>query len=184
MPLINARLARAIGVAEVIVTLLYVTAARATEAPNGKAEVITAVSIDDVKGILKEAGADVQTVDFTADGFTITATLTPERHVHFEGMECKGVREAMACAEFKISARWQVDTGLHAEKLAKALSYNYTSIFADGNNIDLWRMDFIYGGVTREHFSNTVLEFFALRNQAENTIWPTLKKTPPKPIQN
>jgi len=148
------------------------------------ARLMTSVSVKDARDLLTEAGADVRKIDFGPDGFTITAELSPERHVWFQGMNCKGADQALACTEFKISASWQLDTPAHAEALAKKLDYNYTSVSADGANLDLWRMDFTYGGITREHLRRTVLELLELRRQAESVVWPpAIEPAPVKPKQ-
>jgi len=154
----------------VLAALVAVPAARADE-PVAIALMDT-VSVKDARDVLAEAGAKVEKVDYSSDGFTIAAALEPDRHILFEGMTCKGAGEAMACPEFKIAAIWRLDTPAHAEALAKKLDYYYTSVAAYGNELDLWRMDFISGGVTRQHFRNTVLEFIDLRQQAEGVIWP------------
>jgi len=134
--------------------------------------VINAVSAKDARDALVGAGAEVGKPDYTSDGFSMIAAIDAGRHVMFEGMDCKGVGEAMACPEFKLTATWQLDTPAHAEAMVKKLGYYYTSVAAFGDELDLWRMDFISGGVTKRHFSNTVLEFIDLRQQAESVIWP------------
>jgi hypothetical protein len=168
--------------AMVLATVLTSGGACASE-PSG-AEILNFVSVKEVRELLTHAGANVQKVDFDQDGFTITATLSPERHVWFAGMECKGVGEATACPEFKISAVWQLDTPAHANELARQLNYNYTSIFADGAELDLWRMDFTYGGITREHLRQTIVEFLDLRRKAEEVIWPPSANAKPSKPQS
>jgi hypothetical protein len=155
-----------------MVLAAVLTSGNACASDSSGGEILKFVSVKEVRDLLTHAGADVQKVDFDQDGFTLTATLSPERHVWFEGMECKGVGEATACPEFKISAIWQLDTPTHAAELAKQLNYNYTSVFADGAELDLWRMDFTYGGITREHLRQTIVEFLDLRRKAEEIIWP------------
>jgi hypothetical protein len=146
--------------------------------------VIKSISVDDARQLLVEAGATVEKVEFSVDGFTITATIGPERHIWFDGMNCKGANQSAVCDEYKISAGWQVETATRAEDLAKKLKYNYTSVFAEGANIDLWRMDFIPDGVTRDHLRSSILEFIELRGEAENVIWPPEKSlTPAAPNQ-
>ena len=149
-----------------------IAADKAVADEPGDATVITVVSVKDARDVLTRAGAEVGKADYSADGFTMIAALDADRHVTFEGMDCKGADEAMACPEFKITAIWQLDTSAHAEASVKKLGYNYISVAAFGNEVDLWRMDFISGGVTRRHFRNTVLEFLDLRQQAEGVIWP------------
>jgi|HubBroStandDraft_1064217.scaffolds.fasta_scaffold506935_1 hypothetical protein len=141
-------------------------------APAGE-EILESVGVKDARDQLTQAGATVSAIDYDQDGFTITATLTADRHVWFQGMNCTGRGEATSCTEFKISAGWQLKTPAEAEALAKKLDYNYTSVAADGVNLELWRMDFTYGGITREHLRQTVLELLALRQQAEGVIWPS-----------
>jgi hypothetical protein len=61
------------------------------------------------------------------------------------------------------------------------MDYNYTSVFADGPGLALWRMDFIQDGVTMSHLRSAVAEFLVLRGQAEDVIWPpTMSANPPK----
>ena len=137
-----------------------------------QSELITSVSVTDARDLLTEAGAGVEKVDFSADGFTITAALSPERHIFFDGMNCQGEAGAKTCTEFKISSAWDVRSSARAAALAKQLNYNWTSVHADGATLDLWRMDFTYGGITRAHLRDIVHEFLDLRQQAEDEIWP------------
>ena len=163
--------------AVIAVGALAAVSARAEEPPT--AGLMTSVSVADARDVLTEAGVDVQKVVFGPDGFTITAAITPERHVWFDGMNCKGSGEAMACTEFKISAGWELDTPAHATALAKKLTYNYTSVFADGSNLDLWRMDVTYGGIAKKHLLWTVEELLELRQQAEKVVFPTVGEPTP-----
>ena len=81
--------------------------------------------------------------------------------------------------ELKISAGWEIDTPAHAAALVKQLGYNYTSVSAEGSTLTLWRMDFIYGGITFYHLHLAVAEFLELRGQAEDIIWPPAKRATP-----
>lgn len=162
-----------IGIALVAVACSY------TAPPS---DVLTSLSVADARDALNAAGAEVQKVDFDKDGFEIAAALSPERHVWFDGMNCRGAGEATTCTEFKISAGWQLDSARRTEAIAKQLNYNYTSVFADGAELNLWRMDFTYGGITRGHLRRTVGEFLILRQQAEETIWPPKGKAQSIPV--
>lgn len=154
------------------------TAIAAADNPE-PAPLMNSVSVTDARNLLTGAGAVVESVDYSTDGFTLKATLSPERHIWFDGMNCKGRDQAMACTEFKISAKWQLDTAAHADAIAKQLNYNYTSVFADGAELDLWRMDFTYGGLPRDHLRLTLGEFLQLRQQAEDVIWPRGQSSEP-----
>jgi len=162
------------GALAILYVALIAAAAPAVAVADEPADktVINAIGAKDARDVLTGAGAEVGKADYTSDGFTMTAALDADRHVMFEGMDCKGAGEAMVCPEFKITAVWQLDTPAHADALVKKLAFYYTSVAALGDELDLWRMDFISGGVTRKHFSNTVLEFIDMRRQAEAVIWP------------
>ena len=168
-----------LGVAVAAACATMVTAC-ATGMPDQ--QVITSVTVQDARSLLGEAGAKVDKVEYGLDSFTVTSSLGPERYVWFDGMNCKGAAQDKTCDEFKISTAWQVDTPARAEALARKLNYNYSSVYADGATLRLWRMDFIPGGITRKHLRNTVRELFELRRQAEDEIWPPMRKsTPPSP---
>ncbi|MGA0601308.1 hypothetical protein ACO2Q3_11460 [Caulobacter sp. KR2-114] len=142
---------------------------------------IAAVKVADMREFLTDAGATVDKVEVTKDGFHITASLGRERHVWVEGMDCKGDGEAQACPEFSISARWTLESAARATAAARDISFAYTTVNTDGRNIELSRMDFIPDGVTRNHVRSAVAEFIELRSAAENAIWPPAKSTrPPK----
>ena len=175
-------ISRVPGVFGVAVVAACATMVTACAIGTPDQEVITSVTVQDARNLLGVAGAKVDKVEYGSDSFTVTSSLGPERHVWFDGMNCKGVAQDKTCDEFKISAAWEIDTPAHAEALARQLNYNYSSVYADGATLRLWRMDFIPGGITRKHLRNTVLELFELRRQAEDEIWPpTSKTTPPKP---
>ena len=50
--------------------------------------------------------------------------------------------------------------------------HNYTSAFAEGKAINLTRMEFAYGGITREHLRRTLQEFLDLRQKAQALVTP------------
>ena len=114
--------------------------------------VINAVSAKDARDVLTSAGADVSKADYTSDGFTIMAALDADRHVMFEGLECKGAGEAMTCPEFKITAVWQLDSPAHVEAAVKKLHYYYTSVAAYGDELDLMANGFHLGRGHKEAF--------------------------------
>jgi len=156
-------------------SVLALLAGRAyADEPN---ETLLSLKAADVRPLLVDAGLTVEEVKNDSDGFHITAAVPPERHIWFDGMNCKGDGEARSCTEFMITARWEVDTAKHAADLASRMNYNYAPVAADGKSLTLMRMDFTYGGITREHLKQTLLEVLDLRDQTEKAIWPETTKS-------
>jgi hypothetical protein len=151
---------------------VFALGAAAGSAATADDPVVEAVSTKDARDLLTEAGVTVDKTEFNSDGFEITGTIGAGRHVWFDGMVCSGAEESESCKEFKIFTIWNVGDSTRAQALAKAMDYNYTSVFADGPGLALWRMDFIQDGVTMSHLRSAIGEFLILRSQAEDVIWP------------
>jgi hypothetical protein len=133
---------------------------------------LTSVGVKDARDLLTQAGAKVEKTEFTPDGFAVTASVGVDQPVWFGGLNCKGAADAMTCTEYKIVAGWEIDTPARATALAGQMNYNYTSAFAEGKSINLTRMEFAYGGITREHLRRTLQEFLDLRQKAQALVTP------------
>ena len=133
---------------------------------------LMSVGVKDAKDLLTASGAKVEKTEFTPDGFAVTASVGVDQPVWFGGLNCKGAADAMTCTEYKIVAGWEIDTPAHATALAGQMNYNYTSAFAEGKSINLTRMEFAYGGITREHLRRTLQEFLDLRQKAQALVTP------------
>ncbi len=140
--------------------------------PEPDKGLLMSVGVKDARDLLTASGAKVEKTEFTADGFAVTASVGVDQPVWFGGLNCKGAADAMTCTEYKIVAGWELDTPVQAAALAGQMNYNYTSAFAEGKNINLTRMEFAYGGITREHLRRTLQEFLDLRQKAQALVTP------------
>jgi hypothetical protein len=161
----------------IAVCALAAVSASAKERPAS--QLVRSFSAKDARELLTELGSDVKKVNFSADGFTIFAAASPKRQIQFDAMHCTGADLAMTCSEFRIAAHWRLDTPDHAAALAKQLNYAYSGAFTNGADLYLWRMDFIYDGVTREHLHDALGELFRLSQKAEIVMSSTQAPSSP-----
>ena len=139
--------------------------------PPDNVGLIPGLSPSDARDLLTGLGVKVENTEFTAGHFIITAAVDPTRHVWLEGLACSGDGEAAICPQYKISAHWALASHDQAISVADKLSYSFSSVATDGPNLDLWRMEFVYGGVTREHVRQVLKAFLILRGDAADDIW-------------
>jgi hypothetical protein len=153
----------------------------AGENPTPSVDVTDGVTVADVRAVVADAGGVVDRVKESGDnGFTVETTFPDDRHPWFEGVTCKGHGEARVCTEYEISMAFRAKSAADARRLAPQLCFKYICAFADDDVLTFTRMDFTYGGVTRDHLTQSVkvmLEMSA--DQIEPAIWPDTAK--PKP---
>jgi hypothetical protein len=145
------------------------------------AALIPGISPSDARALLTGLGVKVENTEFAAGHFTITAAVDPTRHVWLEGLACAGDGEAAICPQYKISAHWALASHDQAVSVADKLSYSFSSVATDGPNLDLWRMEFVYGGVTRDHVRQVLKAFLILRADAADDIWTATHPAAAKP---
>ncbi|HWE45549.1 MAG TPA: hypothetical protein VG407_05925 [Caulobacteraceae bacterium] len=151
-----------------------------TPPPPAPVDLTAGVTIADVRVVAADAGCTVERVkDDEASGFTVEMTCSDDRHPWFEGLRCAGEGDARLCTEYEIGMSFRAESAAATLKLAPSLCFKYICAVADDDVLTFTRMDFTYGGVTRDHLTQSVkviLEISA--DQIEPAIWPDPKPKP------
>ncbi len=119
--------------------------------------VIRSVSLADAKSIVEDAGGRVDSVeDWEHNGFVIEATLPGGMPIEFKGFECVGASKA--CPEYEFTIGFEAKTEEAARDFDRERQVEYVADGVDGSTYLIWRMGFLYGGVTKTYVLNELLE--------------------------
>jgi hypothetical protein len=142
--------------------------------PPAPVDLTDGVSIADVRAIAADAGGEVERVKENDDnGFTVEMVFPGDNHPWFEGLECKGEGEARRCQEYEFGIALRVRNAAQAKALERKLDFRYISARADGDVLTFTRMDFTYGGVTREHVTSSLKVILQIvHDKVEPVVWP------------
>ena len=115
------------------------------------------ITLADAKSIIEDAGGRVDSVgDWEHSGFVIEATLPGGMPVEFKGFECEGASKA--CPEYEFTIGFEAKTEEVAREFDRQRQVQYVADGVDGSTYLIWRMGFLYGGVTRTYILNELLE--------------------------
>jgi hypothetical protein len=122
-------------------------------------KVLRDLSQDDAIALIGDAGGRVDDVQPVKEGgFAITATFPGDMPVLFTGMDCKGTGGAQRCPEYEISIGFQAKSEEDAQRFDRDRQIEFVADGFDGAVYKIWRMSFLYGGVTRTHVLDEIIE--------------------------
>ena len=141
--------------------------------PPAPVDLTDGVSIADVRAIAADAGGEVERVKETGDnGFTVEMVFPGDNHPWFEGLECKGAGDARRCQEYEFGIALRARDAARASALERKLAFRYIAARADGDVLTFTRMDFTYGGVTREHLTKSLTVILQIvHDDVEPVVW-------------
>ncbi|HEY3799300.1 MAG TPA: hypothetical protein VGL58_13200 [Caulobacteraceae bacterium] len=152
--------------------------ASADPPPARSVDLTDGVSIADVRAIAADAGGEVERVKETGDnGFTVEMAFPGDNHPWFEGLECKGDGDARRCQEYEFGIALRARDAAQAKALERKLAFLYIAARADGDVLTFTRMDFTYGGVTREHLTESLRVILQIvHDNVDPVVWPETPK--------
>ena len=134
--------------------LCSISSALAQESPD---RVLRLITLADAKSIVEDVGGRVDSVgDWEHNGFVIQATLPGGMPVEFKGFDCEGAGKA--CPEYEFTISFEAKTEQVARDFDRDRQVAYVADGVDGSTYLIWRMGFLYGGVTRTYILNELLE--------------------------
>ena len=146
--------------------------------PPAPVDLTEGVSIADVRIIAADAGGEVERVKETGDnGFTVEMAFPGDNHPWFEGLVCKGEGDARRCQEYEFGIALRAGDAAQAKALERKLAFRYIAASADDNVLTFTRMDFTYGGVTREHLTDSLKAILQIiHDDVDPVVWPDTPK--------
>lgn len=133
---------------------------------------VTTLGLAEVRALAVETGGTPGEVEHLEDNEYRMEILYPDDlWVHFEGWNCTGDGEAKRCAEFVLSVWFELDS--EAEALAKEheISIAWLSDVAVGNELKVWRMDYL-SGMTRGRMRGMFETFLEAVGVAREMAFP------------
>ncbi|ATQ41493.1 hypothetical protein [Caulobacter mirabilis] len=111
----------------------------------------------DAEALLREEGAKVVEIGTTDEGgWWIDAEAPDNLPFTWKGMQCEGDGENRACTEHMLITYIPTSSSKVARAIVAERNVMYPADAADKADYSVWRMDFTYGGVTREHVRHTL----------------------------
>jgi hypothetical protein len=131
---------------------------------------ITSLTAAEVASIAEAMGWSVgETID---DGdFVIALTLPSGMPVYFEGISCAS-DDVPGCPEWELRSQYGVGSADRASRLADEISYRWLDDWSEGEVLGVSRMDFLYGGVSRQHLEATFQVFETLVDETTAKVFP------------
>ncbi len=121
-------------------------------------KVIWNLSQADSIAIISDGGGRIDGVSATEDGFVLKATFPGDMPVLFTGMDCKGKGQAMRCPEYEVLIDFRAKSAAAAQQFDRERQVEFVADGSDGDIYKIWKMSFLYGGVTRTHVLNEIIE--------------------------
>lgn len=137
--------------------LALTTAVAAPAAPQ-ETPLIFSITEDEVVGIGRDLGWKVVNRTRSDEAFRIDFLLPDDTPVTFTGVACD-VDGEPGCPEWSLDAYYGVGRPERAAELERRISYSWASDWADGEVFSVGRMDFLYGGVSRDHLRASFATF-------------------------
>lgn len=145
----------------------------AQPARAAKAEVIEALSVEEAGAMLESLGGRIQSLQSGPEAMALTAVFPGGLTVILDGMNCRRVRKAFACPEYRLSTTVDVGTPERAVDLAKQHATWFVDTDAHGSTVEFSRMGFTYHGVTRQHLREIVKTYLHIvREKSEEIARP------------
>jgi hypothetical protein len=140
-----------------LVTALLFGLAACAPGAAAEPELWESVSLAQARELIEEAGGRIGEVRDRPDGeYVIEAVLPDGLPLKWEGLTCKG--EARACTEFAMVVALPAGSEARAKQIALERDVYYVADGFEGADYLVWRMSFTYGGVTRAHVRQQLIE--------------------------
>lgn len=148
------------------------TLSSSTYAQDASSSVLT-LSKADLLSIASEVGWSEGDKHHREDGdFTQTFKLSNGLPVEFEGLACDS-DELPGCPEYQLSVTFGLGSPDRAAELASQLSYRWGDVWLGTDEaVVVSRMEFLYGGVSREHVKQTFITFEDIARDAAAKAFP------------
>jgi len=121
-------------------------------------KVLRELSLTEAKSIVADVGGRVDSVDAKGDEFLIEATLPGDMPVEFKGENCTGANAALLCQEYEFTIGFDAKSAEVAQQFDRERQVEFVADGTVGSSYLIWRMGFLYGGVTRTYIMNELLE--------------------------
>ncbi len=140
-----------------VAVALLLMAEPAAAAPATPLVIWRSLRRSDAEALVLEIGGRIEEVTTTDEGgWRIEATAPDNLPVTWKGMQCEGDGGERACTEHMLITYIPTSSPKVARAIAADRNILYSADAADGADYSVWRMDFTYGGVTREHVKHTL----------------------------
>ena len=113
----------------------------------------------EVERLIRDAGGSVEQISANAkDGFTIDAVFPGGMPLHFAAMDCKADSGVMRCPEYELMIDFEAASPEAAQKFDHERQIEFVADGSDGATYKIWRMGFLYGGVTQTYVLDEMME--------------------------
>lgn len=149
--------------------LVLAPAATAQSAPS----LLFSLTDETVKSLASEAGWSVDERIETEEGdYRWRLTLPNDLPVEIEGLACTS-DDLDGCPEYQLTLWLGVGSPQRAQALEESLSYRWADVWlASEEAVVVSRMEFLYGGISRQHLKETFATFEQIARDAGEKAFP------------